>query len=127
MLRSLECLEKHLSLSKTLSGEDVPGAADVIVGYPLMFLPQPVIDKHSTIKTWLETVNNATIKYSSRLIKQAQATKKNDNKVKSKKINNEAKQQDSKTPGDNRKLRILCIHGYRQSAKTSKEKLGSFR
>ena len=26
-----------------------------------------------------------------------------------------------------RKLRVLCIHGYRQSAKTSKEKLGSFR
>ena len=26
-----------------------------------------------------------------------------------------------------RKLRLLCIHGYRQSAKTSREKLGSFR
>ena len=26
-----------------------------------------------------------------------------------------------------RKLRLLCIHGYRQSAKTFREKLGSFR
>lgn len=26
-----------------------------------------------------------------------------------------------------RKLRLLCIHGYRQSAKTAREKLGSFR
>ena len=26
-----------------------------------------------------------------------------------------------------RKLKVLCIHGYRQSAKSAKEKLGSFR
>ena len=48
--------------------------------------------------------------------------------------NKENPKKDSKKSGKvqepevkKRKLRLLCIHGYRQSAKTSREKLGSFR
>ena len=31
------------------------------------------------------------------------------------------------TPAAPRKLKLLCLHGYRQSGKAAREKLGSFR
>ena len=31
------------------------------------------------------------------------------------------------TPAASRKLKLLCLHGYRQSGKAAREKLGSFR
>ena len=52
--------------------------------------------------------------------------KKRDNpKKESKKSGTGGKKQETEVKA--RKLRLLCIHGYRQSAKTSREKLGSFR
>ena len=55
-----------------------------------------------------------------------QVKKKIDNpKKESKKKGTGGKLQETEVKA--RKLRLLCIHGYRQSAKTSREKLGSFR
>ena len=40
----------------------------------------------------------------------------------------EAKGKEKKvTPTGPRKLKLLCLHGYRQSGKAAREKLGSFR
>ena len=50
-----------------------------------------------------------------------------DLKVKKDIKKNTENRREKQKPEKKRKLRVLCIHGYRQSAKTSKEKLGSFR
>ena len=105
------------------TSEDGIGAFDIIVGFPLLQLPPQVTSKYSNIKTWLDNVKIKTQPWSSKLQDlgtKAEGEKKKDSK---KKDNSKAKPQEEKK----RKLRVLCIHGYRQNAKTSKEKLGSFR
>ena len=105
------------------TSEDEIGAFDIIVGFPLLQLPPQVTSKYSNIKTWLDNVKIKTQPWSSKL--QDLGTKEEGEKKKDskKKDNSKAKPQEEKK----RKLRVLCIHGYRQNAKTSKEKLGSFR
>ena len=54
-----------------------------------------------------------------------QVKKRENPKKESKKSGTGGKKQETEVKA--RKLRLLCIHGYRQSAKTFREKLGSFR
>ena len=107
----------------TFSDNDI-GAFDIIVGFPLLQLPTQVTSKYSNINTWLENVKSRTEPWSSRL-QQPSTKEEGETKKESKKKrgNSKSKPQEEKK----RKLRVLCIHGYRQNAKTSKEKLGSFR
>ena len=91
----------------------------MIVGFPLLQLPAQVIERFPKTQKWLELVKTMSAPYSTQLqenIPKKEAKKKPDKKK------DQAKVEEKK-----RKLKVLCIHGYRQSAKSAKEKLGSFR
>jgi len=133
MGRSLEYLEGVLSENKFLSSSSF-SPTDIFVGFPLLSLSPKIFSSFPHISTWLGIVKQETKPLSEQLedarkpseLGEKTATKgKKDGKEKKGK-NDAGKKQANSTPTV-RKLRILCIHGYRQNGKTSREKLGSFR
>ena len=94
----------------------------MIVGFPLLQLPAQVIERFPKTKKWLELVKTMSTPYSTQL---QQHLQENLPKKEAKKPNN--KKEKVAVEEKKRKLKVLCIHGYRQSAKSAKEKLGSFR
>ena len=97
-------------------------AHDMIVGFPLLQLPAQVIERFPKTQRWLELVKTMSTPYSTQL---QQHLQENLPKKEAKKPNN--KKEKFAVEEKKRKLKVLCIHGYRQSAKSAKEKLGSFR
>ena len=98
-------------------------AHDMIVGFPLLQLPAQVIERFPKTQKWLDLVKTMSTPYSTQLqqhleenIPKKEAKKKPDNK-----------KEKAKVEEKKRKLKVLCIHGYRQSGKSAREKLGSFR
>ena len=81
-------------------------------------------EQFPNVKQWLDLVKTMTTPYSSQL---EQYSKENLSKKEASKKKPEMKKEKVKVEEKKRKLKVLCIHGYRQSAKTAKEKLGSFR
>jgi len=124
LARSLLYLDKWLSEEKFISCRKF-SPFDIIVGFPLLTLPQKFISPYSHLASWLDLVKSETKPHSGSLKSSVKAqsprVKGETNKPKCQK-SNEVK--GKSTP---RKLKILCIHGYRQNAKSFKEKLGSFR
>ena len=96
-------------------------AHDIIVGFPLLHLPAQVIERFPKTQKWLEFVKLYSTPYSTQLLQQLENLPKKE----SKKPNN--KKEKAKVEEKKRKLKVLCIHGYRQSGKSAREKLGSFR
>ena len=94
----------------------------MIVGFPLLQLPAQVIERFPKTQRWLERVRTMSTPYSTQL---QQHLQENLPKKEEKKPNN--KKEKAAVEEKKRKLKVLCIHGYRQSAKSAKEKLGSFR
>ena len=93
----------------------------MIVGFPLLHLPAQVIERFPKTQKWLEFVKLYSIPYSTQFLQQLENLPKKE----SKKPNN--KKEKAKVEEKKRKLKVLCIHGYRQSGKSAREKLGSFR
>jgi len=123
MRRSLEYLEKVLQCSQFLRGDELT-ACDLLVGSTVLSLVSGVHDL-PFLASWLSKVQKEV-----QVLTNHQLTPcpKNVQTSKSKKTSNKSKNS-VKLPvsPSPRKLRLLCIHGYRQSGKTFKEKLGSFR
>ena len=83
-----------------------------------------ILSKYQQINNWLQSVRANSSTWSSKLSEclQEENSGKKDNKKKT-----GAKKEPAKKEEKKRKLKLLAIHGYRQNAKTFKEKLGSFR
>jgi len=133
MARSLKCLEEVLEENKFLSSPFY-SPMDILVGFPLLSLPPQIVSSYPRISSWLDIVQKETKPFSETLKDVGQISEggnktetkgKKEAKAKKGKINNETNQSNSKPTV--RKLKILCIHGYRQNGKTFREKLGSFR
>jgi len=119
MTRSLQYLETILADKPSLGLL----AYDMIVGFPLLQLPAQVMERFPRTHKWLELVKTMSTPHSTQLqqhleeaIPKKEAKKKPDNK-----------KEKAKVEEKKRKLKVLCIHGYRQSGKSAREKLGSFR
>ena len=102
-------------------------AVDILVGFPLLSLPPQVCSPYPNLSTWLAEVRKEAKPFSEELItgKPSEQGEKTANKSKKDGKANKGKVVEKKIAL--RKLRILCIHGYRQNGKTFREKLGSFR
>jgi hypothetical protein len=102
-------------------------AVDILVGFPLLSLPPQVCSPYPNLSTWLAEVRQEAKPFSEQLItgKPSELGEKSANKSKKDGKGNKGKVVEKKAAL--RKLRILCIHGYRQNGKTFREKLGSFR
>eukprot|EP00092_Neocalanus_flemingeri_P090151 GFUD01114159.1.p1 GENE.GFUD01114159.1~~GFUD01114159.1.p1 ORF type:complete len:421 (+),score=114.93 GFUD01114159.1:57-1319(+) len=133
MAKSLGYLEGVLSENKFLSSSSF-SPTDILVGFPLLSLPSQIFSPHPNVSVWLDAVRQNTKPLSEQLVEAAKSSVdgekssikgKKDAKPKKGKTDQGKKQADSKPAA--RKLRILCIHGYRQNGKTFREKLGSFR
>lgn len=128
MEQSLNYLNNLLEKQPFLNGEGI-GAEDVIVAFPLLIMGDRIeqaAQGHPSFKVWIEKVKQQNglddfLKSSAGAVESTKKQKK-EKKEKPKKAANE-------TPKNapTKKLKLLCLHGYRQSAKASREKLGSFR
>jgi len=101
-------------------------ADDILVGFPLLSLPAQISSPFPKLSTWLASVKQETKPLSEQVRtagKHSEQGEKPNTKNKKEGKTNKAKAEVEKK----RKLRILCIHGYRQNGKTFREKLGSFR
>ena len=99
---------------------------DILVGFPLLSLPAQISSPFPKLSTWLASVKQETKPLSEQVMaagKHSEQGEKPNTKNKKEGKTNKAKAEVEKK----RKLRILCIHGYRQNGKTFREKLGSFR
>ena len=154
MKRSLGCLDTTVAQQAFLrfefnyeifikenllfSGSDFT-ETDIIVGFPLLCLPSQIFSSFSHLPAWLDRIKVCrslesfsayilmkvnTRPWSERL-EGRPVKSKDSSKKESKKTGGGGKAQEAEAK--KRKLRLLCIHGYRQSGKTSREKLGSFR
>jgi len=122
MKRSMGSLDTIIAGQKFLSGSDL-SETDFIVGYPLLSLPSQIYSSFPNLSGWLDRVKMETKPWSDKL--EVKLVKNKENPKKDSKKAGCGKVQETEVK--KRKLRLLCIHGYRQSAKTSREKLGSFR
>jgi len=127
MDRSLCFLEEKLSKYNHLSSNNF-SAVDVIVGFPLLSLPSQICSPYPKLVNWLASVKEETKAVSDQLVvgKLSEQGEKPAGKVKKDGKPSKGKSKVEKKTAL-RKLRILCIHGYRQNSKTFREKLGSFR
>jgi len=128
MAKSLGFLEEKLSGNSFLSSKNFT-AVDILVGFPLLCLPPQIYSTYPKLSTWLASVKEQTKEISDKLVTAVKSSEQGEKPAgKNKK---EGKGGKGKTEIEKkaalRKLRILCIHGYRQNAKTFREKLGSFR
>jgi len=127
MENSLNFLESRLTESEYLSGP-VLNSDDIFVGFNLLLHPSQIFSKFSKVSAWLENVQSSCEPWSSYF---KECLKSESIKVKDKPKKEPKKkgssQKDQSKEEKKRKLKVLCIHGYRQNAKTAKEKLGSFR
>jgi len=125
MARSLAHLSSVLAGREFLLGSF--GVADILVGFPLLSLPPQLFAPLASLAAWLAAVKEETQPFSA----QVEAISSNAEQKKIKKPKQEKKSSNKTSTklqeSSNGKLKILCIHGYRQNAKTFREKLGSFR
>jgi len=127
MARSLQYLEGILTQNKFLSSSSL-SPPDILVGFPLLSLPSQILSSFPYLSTWLENVKQETKPWADQIVGVGEPTatkEKKDGKSKKAKTDGGKKQTEPKATA--RKLRILCIHGYRQNGKTFRDKLGSFR
>ena len=80
------------------------------------------------LSSWLSRVKEELPDLSARLQQLPQCQPKKGEAPKNPKGRGEGKGKGKTvTPAAPRKLKLLCLHGYRQSGKAAREKLGSFR
>merc|ERR1719450_105077 len=124
MARSLGFLEQILSRNTYLTSNNI-SAVDILVGFPLLVLAPQIFSAYPKLSSWLASVKEETRDFSGLLTTSAE---KSSGQGKNKKDGKSSKGKGAvENKATMRKLRVLCIHGYRQNAKTFREKLGSFR
>jgi len=131
--RSLAALEAFLNQEayKGLFGGEKLWAGDVVLAAPLLarhITIQTALSSLPLLSSWLSRVKEELPDLAARLQQLHQCQPKKVEAPKNPKGRGEAKGKEKKvTPTGPRKLKLLCLHGYRQSGKAAREKLGSFR
>jgi len=137
--RSLAALEAFLNQEayKGLLGGEKLWAGDVVLAAPLIarqITIQTALSSLPLLSSWLSRVKEELPDLTARLQQLAQCQPKKGETPKNEKGRGEGKskgkgvgREKTVTPAAPRKLKLLCLHGYRQSGKAAREKLGSFR
>jgi len=115
-------------ISFLLSSDNL-SAVDILVGFPVLGLPPQTYSTYPKVSTWVQSIKEETKQISCQLQTTVKPSDQGEKPAgKSKKDGKGGKGKNGiEKQATLRKLRILCIHGYRQNAKTFREKLGSFR
>jgi len=135
--RSLTALEAFLNQEtyKGLLGGEKLWAGDIVLAAPLIarqITIQNNLSSLPSLSSWLTRVMEELPDLATRLQQLHQCQPKRKDESKTPKGRGEGKgkgpaREKTVAPAAPRKLKLLCLHGYRQSGKAAREKLGSFR